>query len=58
MYPAIRAIPTFGTFLGVTTPGRGINRGRKNIPASQAVRIIPADGTAGMFIGCSDAEEG
>jgi hypothetical protein len=58
MYPAIRVIPTFGTFLSVTTPGWGINRRRKNIPASQAVRIIPADGTAGIFTGCSDVEEG
>jgi hypothetical protein len=40
MYPAIQAIPTFGTFQGVTVAMVGINRLRPNIPPSRTIRMI------------------
>jgi hypothetical protein len=57
MYPVIRAIPTFGTYLGGTTAGRGINREPENIPSSQVARMVRTGGI-GPIIGYIDAEEG
>jgi hypothetical protein len=57
MDPAIRAIPTFGTYLGGTTAGPGINRQPENIPSSQVARMIPTGGIA-PIIGYIDGEEG
>jgi hypothetical protein len=40
MHPAIRAIPTFGTCLGVTTVGLGINQPMPNILLGRMVGMI------------------
>jgi hypothetical protein len=45
MYPAIRAIPTFGIYPGVTTLTRGINPSMPNIPASWIAGMIQAGRT-------------
>src|SRR5689334_14747007 len=44
MFPAIRAIPTFGIYRGVTTAGRGINPMTENIPSSWITGMIRIDG--------------
>ena len=46
MYPAIRAIPTFGIYPGVTTLARGINQSTPNIPASWIAGMIQAGWTS------------
>lgn len=51
MFPAIRAIPTFGIYRGVTTAGRGINPMTENIPSSWMEGMIRMDG----FIPFSEA---
>lgn len=57
MYPAIGPIPTFGTYLGSTTAGRGINPQSENIPSSRAARMIRTGGIA-PIIGYIQDEEG
>lgn len=40
MHHAIRAIPTFGTYQGVTTVRLGINQPMPNIPLGRTARMI------------------
>jgi hypothetical protein len=46
MCPAIQAIPTFGTYQGVTTGMLGINQLRPNILANQMAGMVRMAGTA------------
>jgi hypothetical protein len=55
MHPAIRAIPTFGIFRGVTTAIRGINHSAENIPVSPMAGMIQA---GGIYPPGPSAEEG
>ena len=41
MHPAIQAIPTSGTYQGVTTAKLGINQLMPNILLSRMARMIP-----------------
>jgi hypothetical protein len=54
MFPAIRAIPTFGIYRGVAPARRGINPPGQNIPSSWMEGMIRMDG----FIPFSGAHGG